>query len=530
MLSIQGVTYIHPNGDLLFSDLNLSINKKDKIALVGNNGAGKSTLLKILSGKLDSHVGVVKSESVPYYVPQVAGRFGDATVSQVLQVHDKLKAITEILAGNPTQENLELIDNDWAIEERCREALEYWNLYDTKLDQKMDSLSGGQKTKVLLSGIQVHQPNIILLDEPSNHLDAESRDILYHYIHSMTKALLVVSHDRTLLDLVTSVWELNKQGITAYGGNYAFYAEQKEVELDAMHAELREKEKALRKARATERESLERQQKLDSRGKKKQEKAGLPTIMMKTFKNSAEKSTARLKDVHNDKINNISQQLADLRNAVPDADKIKVDMGHSELYVGKMLLRANGINFSYNENHIWQHDVTLEIRSGERVAVNGPNGAGKTTLIRIILAQLEPRRGTIERATGMKSIYVDQDYSILDNKLTVYEQAQQYNQGSLQEHDVKIRLNRFLFSKEDWNKTCQALSGGERMRLTLCLLTIANQAPDLIVLDEPTNNLDIQNIQILIASLNQYKGTVLVVSHDRSFLQQIKIEKAIQLN
>lgn len=140
-----------------------------------------------------------------------------------------------------------------------------------------------------------------------------------------------------------------------------------------------------------------------------------------------------------------------------------------------------------------------------------------------------PRAGVLHR-TENSAVYIDQDYSLIDNSLNVYEQAQQFNSGILHEHDIKIRLNRFLFGKNDWNKQCVNLSGGEKMRLMLCCLTISNQAPDIIILDEPTNNLDTQNIEILTAAINEYQGTLLVVSHDSYFLEQINIEKIITLN
>jgi ATPase subunit of ABC transporter with duplicated ATPase domains len=146
----------------------------------------------------------------------------------------------------------------------------------------------------------------------------------------------------------------------------------------------------------------------------------------------------------------------------------------------------------------------------------------------MILGELEPLAGTIDRAT-ISTIYIDQDYSLIDNHLSVYEQAQQFNSGALQEHDIKIRLNRFLFTKDYWDKPCKALSGGEKMRLMLCTLTIGGQAPDVIILDEPTNNLDIQNIEILTSAINEYRGTLLVVSHDEFFLKQINVERSIDI-
>lgn len=284
----------------------------------------------------------------------------------------------------------------------------------------------------------------------------------------------------------------------------------------------------MRKAKEKERDTLERQQKLDNRGKSKQEKSGVARIMMNTLRNNAENSTSKLKGVHAEKINGISQDLQSLRSSLSPLDKMKFGFDHSDLHKGKVLFTATNINFSYNDKLIWKNNLNFEITSRERIALKGKNGSGKTTLIKLILGKIKPQKGTIYRADN-KSIYIDQDYSLLNNKLKVYEQAQQFNTSALQEHEIKIRLNRFLFSKDDWEKPCLTLSGGERMRLLLCCLTINSKAPDIIILDEPTNNLDIQNIEILTKAINEYQGTLIVVSHDEAFLEQIKIERTIDL-
>ncbi|WP_254412561.1 ABC-F family ATP-binding cassette domain-containing protein [Dyadobacter diqingensis] len=528
MLILQNITYIHPDRDLLFENISLNVRKQDKIALIGNNGSGKSTLLKILAGLLQPSDGLVKTEDVPYYVPQIFGQFNDYTIAKALRIEDKLMALEHILDGHVTEENLALLDDDWTISERCSEALSQWKLDDLDLTQKMETLSGGQKTKVFLAGITIHQPKIVLLDEPSNHLDLQSRNLLYDYIRFTSNTLLVVSHDRTLLNLLNTVCELGKRGITVYGGNYDFYTEQKKIESDALNQDLKSKEKALRKAKEIERESLERQQKLDARGKKKQEKAGLPTISMNTFRNNAEKSTSRMKDVHSGKVDAISHELSQLRKELPDVDKMKFGFDDSTLHKGKILITAESINAGYGQQLLWNKSLNFQILSGERIVIKGFNGSGKTTLIKMMLGSLQPKTGIIHRA-DMRAIYIDQDYSLIANHLSVYQQAQQFNSGALQEHDVKIRLNRFLFAKNDWDKSCISLSGGEKMRLILCCLTIAHQAPDMIILDEPTNNLDIQNIEILTSAVNEYEGTLLVVSHDTYFLQQINVERVIDL-
>ncbi|GAA3993583.1 ABC-F family ATP-binding cassette domain-containing protein [Mucilaginibacter dorajii] len=529
MLILQDIIYMHPNRELLFSGINLIVNQQQKMALVGNNGIGKSTLLQLMAGNLLPVAGNVKQSSKPYYVPQAIGQHNSCTIAEALLIDDRVKALNEILKGQLTEKNFEILNDDWTIEERCAEAFAYWKLEGLHLFQAMNTLSGGQKMKVLLAGIRIHQPDIVLLDEPSNHLDTESRTLLYNYIQSTNHTLVVVSHDRALMNLLPTVCELSAKGITFYGGNYDFYALQKELENKALYHDLQNQEKALRKAKETERQAIERQQKLDARGKKKQENAGVARIMMNTLRNNAEQTGSKLKSVHAEKVGELSQQISQLRLNLPAADKMKIDIDHSSLHKGKILVAAQNLQFGYNKHALWKQPVDFQIYSGERLAIQGANGSGKTTLVNLILGKLQPDYGVITKA-DFTAIYIDQNYSLIDDKVNVYQQAQVHNSGVLQEHDVKIRLNRFLFISEDWDKSCNALSGGEKMRLVLCLLTISNQAPDMIVLDEPTNNLDLQNIGVLTQAINDYHGTLVVISHDQYFLQQVGVNKTILLN
>lgn len=529
MLLIQELTYLHPDKEVLFADINFTVPKHQKAALIGNNGSGKSTLLQIIAGKLSPLQGMVKCPEKPYYIPQLLGQYNHLTVAESLGIAAKLTALHQILDGVVTGENMTVLDDDWGIAERCKEAFSQWDIAELSPEQSMSNLSGGQKTKVFLAGISIHQPNCILMDEPGNHLDTNGRLLLYKFIQHTTATLLIVSHDKTLLNLLNTTYELSKQGINTYGGNYSFYTEQKQLELEALQQDLQNKEKSLRKAKEKERETIERQQRLDSRGKQKQEKAGMARIMMNTLRNNAENSTAKTKAVHSEKIGGIAKELQTLRNELPETDTMRLGFDDSELHKGKVLFTAKDINYQFSTNPLWKHGLSLEIVSGERLSIQGSNGSGKTTLVKIITGALEPTVGSVYRSQNTIA-YIDQEYSLLKNKLNIYEQAQEFNGQGLQEHEIKIRLNRFLFGKEDWDKSCAALSGGERMRLVLCCLTIAHKAPDIIILDEPTNNLDIQNTTILTRAIKDYSGTLLVISHDSFFLSEMGINRTIHLS
>jgi ATPase subunit of ABC transporter with duplicated ATPase domains len=529
MLLLQDMSYMQPNGELLFSDIHFTLHKNDKIAITGHNGSGKSVLLKLMAGDLPCTTGYYSAVHKPYYVPQLFDDYNELTLVQALQIDLKIKALEEISKGNASVEHFETLQEDWTLEERCKQAFAYWKLQDLSLHQKIKDLSGGQKTRVFLAGIRIHQAKIVLLDEPSNHLDRTGRALLCAELLSAKCSMVVVSHDRVLLDLLEPVYELSKKGLKLYGGNYSFYTAQKKVESDALQRDLQSREKAFRHAKETERTAMERQQKQNARGKKKQEKAGLPTIVLNGLRNKAEQSTSRLKGVQAEKVNTIASEMRQLRSAMPDQDKMKMNFDHSALHHGKALITAKKVNFTYQAKLLWKQDLNFQIRSGERLVIEGLNGSGKTTLVRIILAQLQPSKGAIERQ-DFSSVYIDQDYTLIDPKLNVYDLVREFNSSGLQEHELKIRLNRFLFSKNDWDKSCALLSGGEKMRLILCALTIARQAPDMIVLDEPTNNLDIQSIEILTRAIQDYQGTLLLISHDEYFLKEINAVRLMDLS
>lgn len=528
-ISLNNVSYSHIDKTVLFENLNLSLSDGDKAAIVGNNGSGKSTLLQIVAGVLQQSFGEVLISQKPYFVPQHLGQWDDMTIAQVLKIDDKLHALKSILQGDTSEKNFAMLNDDWDIEQKAEAALSFWDLKTRGYDTKMSSLSGGEKTKVFLAGIGLYNPNIVLLDEPSNHLDLQTREKLYNLVEKSSATMLIVSHDKTLLNKLNMIFELQKQGIKLYGGNFKFYSEQKELEVNALQQDIQSAEKDLRKAKRIERETIERQNKVEARGKKQKQKEGVARIMMKTLKDSSQNTSARLKDVHHSKIDNITQEMIALRKQSIDKEQMKLNLDNSSLHRNKILVKAKDINFSYNgDKMLWQQPLTLTIVSGERILIKGGNGKGKTTLINILLGRFQPSVGSVE-CVQASSVYIDQDYSLLNSQLSVFEQAQLFNTSALLEHEIKLRLNRFLFDKTQWEQPCNSLSGGERMRLVLCCLTIRSQAPDIIILDEPTNNLDIQNTEILTSSIASYQGTLIVVSHDVHFLSQIAIEKTINV-
>ena len=542
-ISIQQISYIHPDKEVLFSDLNFAISKGQKLGLVGNNGCGKSTLLQIIAGQLSPSSGVIVRPDDLYYIPQHFGQYDSLTIAQALQIERKQQALHAILAGDVSNENFTILNDDWNIEERSIAALDLWGLGQFTLSYPMNLLSGGEKTRVFLAGMDIHHPSVILMDEPTNHLDSSGRQRLYDWVEKYRSTLLVVSHDRTLLNLLPEICELEKHQINYYGGNYEFYKEQKTLMQEALQQRIEEKEKALRIARKVARETAERRGKQNVRGEKSNIKKGVPRIVLNALQGKSEKSTSKLTGVHQEKAEKLTDERNQLRGSLSPTAALKTDFNSSSLHTGKILVTAKEINFSYHSNSInndiqensiskqqlWQAPVSFQLKSGDRLRIEGANGSGKTTLLKLITGQLQPQEGTLTR-TDFSYVYLNQEYSIIDDRNSILEQAYAFNSRNLPEHEIKIILNRYLFPASEWDKSCRKLSGGEKMRLAFCCLMISNNTPDMFILDEPTNNLDIQSIEIITATIKNYAGTVIAISHDNYFIQEIGVEQCILLS
>ena len=542
-ISIQQISYIHPDKEVLFSDLNFAISKGQKLGLVGNNGCGKSTLLQIIAGQLSPSSGVIVRLDDLYYIPQHFGQYDSLTIAQALQIEHKQQALHAILSGDASNENFVILDDDWNIEERSIAALDLWGLGQFTLSYPMNLLSGGEKTRVFLTGMDIHHPSVVLMDEPTNHLDSSGRQRLYDWVEKYRSTLLVVSHDRTLLNLLPEICELEKHQINYYGGNYEFYKEQKTLMQEALQQRIEEKEKALRIARKVARETAERRDKQNVRGEKSNIRKGVPRIVLNALQGKSEKSTSKLTGVHQEKAEKLTNERNQLRGSLSPTAALKTDFNSSSLHTGKILVTAKEINFSYHSNSInndiqensiskqqlWQAPVSFQLKSGDRLRIEGANGSGKTTLLKLITGQLQPQEGTLTR-TDFSYVYLNQEYSIIDDRNSILEQAYAFNSRNLPEHEIKIILNRYLFPASEWDKSCRKLSGGEKMRLAFCCLMISNNTPDMFILDEPTNNLDIQSIEIITATIKNYAGTVIAISHDNYFIQEIGVEQCILLS
>lgn len=526
---LKNISYILPGGKKIIDNLTYTFNP-ELVGIVGKNGIGKSTLAKIIAKEISMQNGFVEISGRLKYLPQVLDHWLNLTVSDVLSIKNKYEALKRLENGKGDKYDLLVIDNDWDLVERLGILKERLGVSHINLDREYVSLSGGEKIRCLLVSLLIDNPDFIILDEPTNHLDTEGRNIIYEFVNKWKKGMIVISHDRTLLRLMKTIVELSSAGLRSYGGNYDYYAQQKKLEDEAVKKEIRNVKVELKKSIEKKNLVVQRQLKSNISGEKKAEKSNIPKIMANQLKGAGEKTLKKLKDIHDEKIHETEKKLSEIKLKQRSNINIKFDINNKVHYKQKNIITAKKINFNYDEKkNIWVKDLSFSIYGGERIELKGRNGSGKTTLFKMIRGEMKNSHGILDVRTG-KIGYFDQDISILNNELNLLENIRYASEGKLPEHELRIRLGRFLFYKDDVFKKAKVLSGGERMRAGLACLLSSHIIPDLIILDEPTNNLDLESIEELTNGLNKFNGAILVVSHDPDFLQEIEVKRIIDLD
>jgi ATPase subunit of ABC transporter with duplicated ATPase domains len=524
---LNAVSWRMPTDQPVLADVTLSFGQ-EKTGLVGANGCGKTTLARIAAGLLQPTTGTVRRFGSVAFLPQDFAPLGEHSVAEALGVADKLAALDRLTAGAGDDGDLAVLDDDWAIETRVAAEMDRLGLAHLSLGRRMATLSGGETTRVVLASLFLGRPDLLILDEPTNNLDRDSRLALYGAVGSWPGGLLVISHDRELLGLMGRIVELAPQGVRAYGGNYDLYTAQRDAEAQAAQQELTDAEKRLRASRREAQASHERQERRASRGRKMRDKIGMPTIMLNAMRENSERTTARLADTMAAKVEDARAALATARERVAERKQLDIDLAPVTLPAGKMVLDLEGVSFRHpGAARPTLAGVTLRLVGPERVALVGPNGSGKTTLLRLILGQLRADAGRV--AVGVERLAcLDQRADLLRPDWSVLENFRAGNPG-LSETVCRLTLARFLFRTDAVHRPAGTLSGGERLRAALACVLSAVAPPQLLLLDEPTNHLDLLSLANLEQALRQYTGALLVVSHDRTFLDNVGIDRRVEL-
>lgn len=522
------LSFAWPDDVELFSDLSFSVGP-GRTGLVAPNGAGKSTLLKLIAGDYRPSAGTISVDGTVGYLPQSLPFTADLTVAGVLGVAPVLDALAALADGDASDEVFTAIGDDWDIEERSRAQLDRLGLDGLALDRRLGTLSGGEVVSLGLAAQLLKRPSVLLLDEPTNNLDSGARHRLYEALDSYTGCLLVVSHDRVLLDRMDQIAELYRGEIVFYGGNFTAYQETVEAAQAVAEGNIRNAEQQLKREKRQMQEARERAARRSSNAARNVKDAGLPKIVAGKLKRDAQESAARADDVHARRVDDARSRLDEAERALRDDKVITLDLPDTVVPAGRTVFAGEDLQISLGGRKLFaDNGISFSIRGPERIALTGANGAGKSTLLRIIDGTLEPDSGTVQRADG-RIAALSQRLDLLDEDRTVAESLA-VAAPSLSHTRRMHLLAQFLFRGDRINLPVAALSGGERLRATLACVLYAEPAPQLLLLDEPTNNLDLVSVGQLESALNAYRGAFVVVSHDERFLDAIGIDRSLRLD
>ncbi|MRH92133.1 ATP-binding cassette domain-containing protein [Nocardia sp. SYP-A9097] len=512
-ITLRNLTFEWPDGVLALHGVNGAFTS-GHTGLVGRNGAGKSTLLRLIAGVLTPTSGRVETTGEVGYLPQTLTLDRDTTIAQLLGIASTLAALRAVEAGEVDEVLFETIGDDWDIESRADEALHEIGFSAADLDRKVGEISGGQAVLIAITGLRIQRKPITLLDEPTNNLDRETRAALAGFVDSWPGTLVVVSHDLELLEHMDATAELHGATLETFGGPYSAWRQYIEQEQAAAQQAARTAEQALK---VEKRQRIEAEIKLARRertGKATQQNGGIPRILAGNRASKAQGSAGTMRTTLDAKVRAAQDVLDTAATRVRREEHIHLNLPDPDVPRSRRIAELR------------DGDRTIVIQGPERVALIGPNGSGKSTLIENLLDGRDPRRGTLYTD---RVGYLPQRLDGLDDQLGALENIHAVA-ASTPPATIRNQLARLLLRGDSAERPVSTLSGGERFRVSLARLLFADPPAQLVILDEPTNNLDIATVDQLVAALAEYRGALLVVSHDYSFLRRIGIDTVVELD
>lgn len=520
---ITDLTFTWPDGRPVFDGLDASFTP-GRTGLVGTNGAGKSTLLQLITGRLAPSRGSVRVTGTTGYVPQQAATTGSETVAARLGIDTVRAALARVENGSTDPDDFTVIGVDWDIEERTLALLDAAGLGDSigsagDLDRPLDTLSGGESTLLALVGQLIRRPSVLLLDEPTNNLDGRARAALARTLDAFTGTVIVASHDPDLLDRMDEIAEIRSVRespgrIRSFGGNWTHYRAVLDAEQDAARASVRTAEQDVRKQQrdlVEARTTVARRRRM---GDKASREKRVPKIVANNLKSSAQVSAGKYRLGHEQRVDEAKARAEEANERVRDDTEIVVDLPDTAVHSTRLVAETGDTALDLDGRYPGR-SVNLTIVGPERIALMGDNGIGKTTLLRAL-------------TSSVPSAYLPQSLDVFDDTESVVEHVRRVAPDT-PITDIRIRLARFLFRGRRADAVVSTLSGGERVRAALAMLLLSDPAPQLLILDEPTNNLDVASKEHLSSALLSYRGALVVVSHDESFLDRVGITRRVEL-
>ncbi|MFJ5222576.1 ABC-F family ATP-binding cassette domain-containing protein [Streptomyces sp. NPDC088400] len=521
-LTCTALSFAWPDGTGVFDGFQLTVGP-GRTGLIGLNGSGKSTLLRLMAGELTPTEGKIKVIGDVGYLPQTVVLDTGLRVDQALGIAATRAALHAIEAGDASERHFSAVGDDWDVEERAVATLDQLGLGHIGLDRTIGEVSGGECVLLRLAALLLARPDVLLLDEPTNNLDLHARRRLYAAVGSWSGVMVVVSHDRELLERVDQIADLRDGEVKWYGGNFTAYEEALAQEQEAAERMVRVAEADVQRQK---RELADAQVKLARRkryGQKMWDSKREPKIVMGARKRAAQESAGKHRIMHTEKLAEAKERLDDAVEAVRDDDEIRVELPYTKVHPGRSVLTLRELRLRYGAEARGE----FAIHGPERIALVGRNGAGKTTLLRTVAGELEPVSG--EALAHVPLRFLPQRLDVLDDSLSVVENVARFAPAATN-NMVRARLARFLFRGARADQPAGTLSGGERFRASLAALLLSEPAPQLLMLDEPTNNLDMASVRRLTDALESYEGALIVASHDVPFLESIGITRWLRLD
>jgi len=538
VIVLDRVSFAWADGTAALSEVSGSFGA-GRTGLVGRNGSGKSTLLRLIAGELTPSAGHIARTADAAYLPQRLTLDVDRPVADLLGVGDALRALRAIESGDADPRHFDAVGSDWDIEARAHAALAEAGLAPDMLDRSVGQLSGGEAVLTAIAGIRLRGASIALLDEPTNNLDREARARLHEMVRAWRGALIVVSHDTSLLELMDDTAELYSNELSVFGGPYS----QWRTWLDAEQGAARDAERAARQAvKREKRQRIEAETTISRRaamGQKAFEEKRVPKIVANGRRMAAQVSAGKLRGEKADREASAREALDVAERRVRDDDIVKIDLPDPGVPAGRRIATLGDGERSW------------VIQGPERVALIGPNGAGKTTLLERLVGsglQNSTDRGADASADALSGDsapkpwssaraalhtdrvgYLPQRVDGLDDAASVLDNVAP-SAPNVTMVELRNRLARFLIRGAAVERPVGTLSGGERFRVALARLMLADPPPQLLVFDEPTNNLDLDTVDRFVDAIAAYRGAVLVVSHDDAFLERIGVDLVLELD
>ncbi|MFE3291514.1 ABC-F family ATP-binding cassette domain-containing protein [Rhodococcus sp. NPDC059234] len=516
-VTLRDLTFEWPDGTVAIDRLSGTFTA-GRTGLVGRNGAGKSTLLRLIAGLLHPTSGQVDTVGDVGYLPQTLTLGKNSTVAELLGIDGILTALRAIESGDVAAHRFDTVGDAWDIEARADEALHEIGFTAADLDRRVDEVSGGEAMLIAITGLRIRRTPITLLDEPTNNLDRPTRAKLAEFVDAWPGTLIVVSHDLELLEHMDHTAELHAGRLDVFGGPYGAWKEHREQEQAAAVQAARSAQQALR---VEKRQRIEAETKLARRertAKKTQRDGGIPKILAGNRASKAQASAGSMRSTLDAKV--------DAAQAAVDAADLRV-RGDEHIH---LVLPDPDVPRSRRLAELSDADSTIVIQGPERVALVGPNGAGKSTLLEQLVAgtTTDPARAQGVLLTERVG-YLPQRLDNLDEEASALENVQDVAR-STPVGTIRNQLARLLLRGSSVDRPVATLSGGERFRVSLARLLLADPPAQLLILDEPTNNLDISSVEQLAEALDGYGGAILIVSHDYEFLRRVGIDIAVELD